>query len=125
MGPLLMAVVGALLLHGGALARPQTENDVILNSQPGDTSTIPADETQFINDLLGDTSPPKEVVRCESGQHVCTPHFRCDEANIITDGLGQFDLRINKPQVEDEFDFFMHSECPRFGDVCCTRPKRA
>ncbi|XP_037083400.1 phenoloxidase-activating factor 2-like [Pollicipes pollicipes] len=187
MGPLLMAVIGALLSHGGALARPQTEKDAFLGSLLGDTSTSPEDNDQFNAGLLGDTStspedddqfitglfgdtstspendaqfiadllgsvteppcanvaglddtdflstltgdctgstPPPDVVRCERGQHVCAPYFRCDEADIVSDGFGGFDVRIGKQQFERDFDFITHSECPRFGDVCCTQPKR-
>ncbi|XP_037081569.1 phenoloxidase-activating factor 2-like [Pollicipes pollicipes] len=122
MRPLLMAVVGVLLSHGGALARPQNEDDAFLGSLLGDTSASPADDDKFIADLLGNSQLPEEVVRCERGQHVCTPYFRCDEENILSDGLGEFDVRIGKQQFEEDFEFITHSECPRFGDVCCTRP---
>ena len=81
----------------------------------------------FIKSLTGGCGgepppPPTDVMRCERQQFICTPYYRCNESDIVSDRLGLFNVRINKKQFEAEHEILAHSECRRFGDVCCTDP---
>jgi len=131
-----LLLLAALL--GCALAMPQGGEDAFLESLlgggdpaapgAGGDPAAPISETDqsFVDSLLGtiDNVGPVEVTRCERGEFTCTPYFRCAEANIVADGLGQFDVRfgITKETFEADHPFITHSECTRYGDVCCTDP---
>ncbi|XP_043218395.1 phenoloxidase-activating factor 2-like [Amphibalanus amphitrite] len=96
----------------------------------GSTSDIDSlTSEQFLALLSGDCDPvepepePQEPVQlCERGEFQCTPYHRCREEDIYSDGMGDFSVRIGLAQYERERDYIQHSECPRFGDVCCSNP---
>ena len=102
----------------------------------GDTSDPDSlTSEQFLALLSGnclDPEPPapepepktEPVQTCERGEYQCTPYHRCREEHIVSDGLGDFSVRIGLPQFEREQDFIQHSECPLFGDVCCSHPMK-
>lgn len=138
--------LASVLLAQAALAAPQTSGtdadflaSLLVGGDPAVTVQDPAapapdcsdigklSDAQFLDSLQGgcggDTPPAETVVqRCERDQFLCTPYFQCDEADIVSDRLGQFNVRINAQQFEAEHDILGHSECQRFADVCCTNP---
>jgi len=88
------------------------------------------DDTCFLHALSGgcdnSTQPgpePEPVTLCERGQFQCTPYYRCEEQDIVADRVDEFNVRIKKNQFEEDFNFITHSECKRFGDVCCANPQ--
>jgi len=93
---------------------------------------LSAEDSSFLDNLLCEDRSKCEVhedpivapTPCERGEFTCTPYFNCAEEHIVSDQLGEFDIRIGNrigfEQFENETKLLSHSECPMYGDVCCT-----
>ena len=144
---LALSLAGLVLAHSVAAAPQAISDDAFLASLLGEEpSSTPApdpavdpaanpdcsdvgklSDADFLESLTGGCGgppppPPNAVLRCERDEFLCVPYFRCNQSDIVSDRLGVFNVRINANQFEADHEILTHSECERFGDVCCTDP---